>query len=103
MAQVQIRQDDVAGLSQKLSRLEPELTEPERALLLYMLSLAAEASAPEAGADTATGEEDAPVLVVDVDEARAQSFRGQFANAFTPRAVSRVWPPNPPSIGPQKA
>jgi len=42
MAEMQISRRDIDSLADKLARLEPELTPPERALLLFMLGVAAD-------------------------------------------------------------
>jgi hypothetical protein len=94
MAQVQIGQNDIASLSRKLMAIEPQLTEPERVLLLLLISFAAKATG--AGTGTASDElgsygreQDALVFVVEIDETRRLSIHEQFANAFTPGAVGR--------------
>jgi hypothetical protein len=107
MAQVHIRHNDITSLSQKLSALEPELTEPERALLLLLISFAARGTGADIGATAEMPgshdrERDIPVFVVEIDETRAFSIHDQFANAFTPGAVGR-YRLEPGSYGPGPA
>lgn len=105
MAEVRIGQRDVDSLGRKLGQLEPELTEPERVLLRYMLSVAADAintSAEQAPADlpdSVDPEPDAVTMVVDPAAEAALSIRDQFAAAFTPGSVSRA-KITPASVGP---
>lgn len=123
MYAVEITQEDIASLGQKLSSLEPTLTEPERVLLLFMLSLAGEAvnlsrtgspagtQAPPDGDSPAgaqappDGDGEPAVVVLTVGERPAPSIREQFATAFTPGAAGAAGAAGPlaPSIGPGPA
>lgn len=101
MAEVRISQDDIDSLGEKLSRLEPELSEPEHALLLFMSSLATDAiNRSRAEAPGTPGQAGVVVLVAGEDS--APSVRDQFATAFTAGAAGHART-RPQSIGPGPA
>jgi hypothetical protein len=103
MAEVQISRRDIDSLAGKLARLEPELSPPERALLLFMLGVAADSiyrSGSDEGASTlvsAAPHQDVPVVVAMTES--VPSIAEQFATAFTPRAAGGV-KLLPGSVGP---
>jgi hypothetical protein len=105
MANVPVRSSDIDKLVDKLSRLELGLTPPERALLLFMLGVAADTihhtrSTGHARALVTTSErQDAPV-VVSMSE-RAPSIEDEFATAFVAGGGGRMQPlTGSVSIGP---
>ncbi len=94
MAEMQISRRDIDSLADKLARLEPELTPPERALLLFMLGVAADSinrsdAGEYAGAlVSATNDQSVPVVVAMTES--VPSIEEQFAKAFTPAAAGEV-------------
>ncbi|MBP2328415.1 hypothetical protein JOF56_008800 [Kibdelosporangium banguiense] len=102
MPDVPISQQDIDSLAHKLGRLEPELTESEKALLAFMFSVAADAIRRSESDTVAsplvslTEQQDAPVVVS--VQTSPSSIRDQFASAFTPARPGVK--PVPGSIGP---
>jgi hypothetical protein len=94
MAEVQIKRHDIDSLAEKLSRLEPELSPPERALLLFMLGVAADSiqrsGAGERHSTLVSAAQHQPVPVVVEMAPHAPSISQEFATAFTPGAAGRV-------------
>jgi hypothetical protein len=94
MAEMQISRRDIDSLADKLARLEPELTPPERALLLFMLGVAADSiSRSDAGEYagalvSATNDQSVPVVVA--MPGSVPSIEEEFAKAFTPAAAEGV-------------
>ena len=94
MAEVQISRGDIDSLADKLARLEPELTEPERALLLFLLGVAADSinrsdAGEYAGALVSTANAQSVPVVVALTSS-VPSIEDQFAKAFTPAAAKEV-------------
>jgi hypothetical protein len=94
MAEMQISRRDIDSLADKLARLEPELTAPERALLLFMLGVAADSINRSEPGDYAgalvSAASDQSVPVVVAMTASVPSIEEQFAKAFTPAAAGEV-------------
>ncbi len=94
MAEMQISRRDIDSLADKLAGLEPELTPPERALLLFMLGVAADSinrsdAGEYAGAlVSATNDQSVPVVVAMTGS--VPSIQEEFAKAFTPAAAGGV-------------
>jgi hypothetical protein len=94
MAEVQISRRDIDSLADKLARLEPELPAPERALLLFMLGVAADSiGRPDAGENAGalvSRANDQSVPVVVALTASVPSIEEEFTKAFTPAAARKV-------------
>jgi hypothetical protein len=94
MAEVQISRQDIASLVEKLSRLELELTPPERTLLLFMLGVAVEAidrsETGEAASTLVSAAKSQSVPVVVAVPESVPSIKDEFAVAFTPRETGGV-------------
>lgn len=91
MPDMQISQSDIESLGQKLGRLEPELSENERALLSFVLSVASAAishSGAEGSVVSRESDQETPVVVR--IEGHLPSIRDQFTNAFIPGALSDI-------------
>lgn len=85
MIEQNLSQEDIESLADRLAALEPQLSEPQRALLAGLLRLAGEGlSDPILGGDIVSERPggDAPV-VVEVADAVPQ-IRQAFLDAFTP-------------------
>jgi hypothetical protein len=94
MAEMQISRHDIHSLADKLARVEPELTPPERALLLFMLGVAADSinrwdAGEYAGALVSAAKDDSVPVVVAMTES-VPSIEDEFAKAFTPAAAREV-------------
>src|SRR5687767_15583962 len=87
MPEVQISRHDIDSLADKLGRLEPDLSPPERALLLFMLSTATEAINHSQFGTVVYAPKDQNVPVVVAMSGPAPSIKEEFARAFTPRAA----------------
>jgi hypothetical protein len=94
MAEMQISRRDIDSLADKLARLEPELTAPERALLLFMLGVAADyinrSDAGEYADALVSTADDQSVPVVVALTASVPSIEDEFAKAFAPAAAREV-------------
>src|SRR5687768_11981040 len=94
MPEVQISRRDIDSLTDKLARLEPELTPPERALLLFMLGVAADSidrsDAGEYAGTLVSAEKHQTVPVVVAMTESVPSIKEEFAKAFTPAAAQGV-------------
>ena len=91
MSAVQVSKQDIESLARKISTLEAGLTPEERALLLGMCAVVAEAvnrSAAGAGSraaiSVANGADGTVVVSVEDD---AESIHDEFVDAFTPDSV----------------
>jgi hypothetical protein len=85
MVDIRITQGDVESLAEKLGGLEPNLSESERALLLGIVNVAADAIGLSPLASRISRSE--PEIVVIVAPPR-RSLRDEFVLAFTPGAVA---------------
>lgn len=103
MAEVHITRGDIDSLTAKLVQLEPDLTEAEQALLLFMLGVAADSinrsETDDAASPLISSVKDQSVLVVVTVTESLPSIQDQFANAFVPGAAGRV-SLVPGSVGP---
>ena len=94
MANVEVRSSDIDKLVDKLARLELDLTPPERALLLFMLGVAADtihharASGHGRPPVTTAQRQGAPVVVTMTE--RAPSIEDEFATAFVAGGGGRM-------------
>lgn len=94
MANVPIRSSDIDKLVDKLSRLELGLTPPERALLLFMLGVAADtihhtrSAGPGRPLVSTSERQDAPVVVR--MSGHVPSIEDQFAAAFVAGGGGRM-------------
>jgi ribosomal protein S12 methylthiotransferase accessory factor YcaO len=103
MAEVQVRTRDIESLAEKLAELQPRLTKPEQALLLFMLGVAADcigrAEAEGCDSTLVSAAQDQGVPVVVAMSGSVPSIEDEFARAFTPRSAEGVRL-LPGSIGP---
>jgi hypothetical protein len=103
MPEVRVTRHDIDNLVEKLSRLELDLTPPERALLLFMLGVAADSirhAGPGRHGESLVRRSDgqeAPVVVTMAGD--VPSIEDEFANAFVAGPAARVRL-LPASVGP---
>jgi len=103
MADIPVHSGDIDKLVDKLSRLELGLDPPERALLLFMLGVAADTisrtRSPMPGRPPVTRAERQEAPVVIRMSGHAPSIEDEFATAFVAAAGTRMKPLSG-SVGP---
>jgi hypothetical protein len=103
MPDVQISQNDIESLAEKLAALASQLSEHERALLSFVLSVAADvisrssAESPASPLVSRVSRQETPVVVK--MEGPPPPIHDQFVNAFAPGAVADTASPIPGSVG----